>query len=58
MSCNYFFSRTQIPQAVGAAYSLKMDNISACVAAYFGDGSTSEVISAHFVYLFSVPILE
>ncbi|XP_030465334.2 2-oxoisovalerate dehydrogenase subunit alpha 1, mitochondrial-like isoform X2 [Syzygium oleosum] len=33
---------TQIPQAVGAAYSLKMDKKSACVAAYFGDGSTSE----------------
>lgn len=33
---------TQIPQAVGAAHSLKMDKRSACVAAYFGDGSTSE----------------
>ena len=34
---------TQLPQAVGAAYSLKMDNKDACVVAYFGDGSTSEV---------------
>ncbi|XP_030528873.1 2-oxoisovalerate dehydrogenase subunit alpha 1, mitochondrial [Rhodamnia argentea] len=33
---------TQLPQAVGAAYSLKMDKRSACVAAYFGDGGTSE----------------
>ncbi|KAF8026530.1 hypothetical protein BT93_F3117 [Corymbia citriodora subsp. variegata] len=33
---------TQLPQAVGAAYSLKMDKKSACVAAYFGDGGTSE----------------
>ncbi|MED6161137.1 hypothetical protein PIB30_057886 [Stylosanthes scabra] len=33
---------TQLPQAVGAAYSLKMDGKSACAVTYFGDGSTSE----------------
>ncbi|EXB40956.1 2-oxoisovalerate dehydrogenase subunit alpha [Morus notabilis] len=33
---------TQIPHAVGAAYSLKMDNKNACVVTYFGDGGTSE----------------
>ncbi|PSS17500.1 2-oxoisovalerate dehydrogenase subunit alpha 1 like [Actinidia chinensis var. chinensis] len=33
---------TQIPQAVGAAYSLKMDKKDACVVTYFGDGGTSE----------------
>ncbi|XP_059630602.1 2-oxoisovalerate dehydrogenase subunit alpha 1, mitochondrial-like isoform X2 [Cornus florida] len=33
---------TQIPQAVGAAYSLKMDKRDACAVTYFGDGGTSE----------------
>jgi len=35
--------RTQLPQAVGAAYSLKMDGKSACVVTFCGDGGTSEV---------------
>uniref|UniRef100_A0A453D7B4 Dehydrogenase E1 component domain-containing protein n=1 Tax=Aegilops tauschii subsp. strangulata TaxID=200361 RepID=A0A453D7B4_AEGTS len=34
---------TQLPQAVGAAYSLKMDKKKACAITYFGDGGTSEV---------------
>ncbi|XP_057830193.1 2-oxoisovalerate dehydrogenase subunit alpha 2, mitochondrial [Cryptomeria japonica] len=33
---------TQIPQAVGAAYSLKMDKKQACAVTYFGDGGSSE----------------
>ncbi|KAB1210551.1 2-oxoisovalerate dehydrogenase subunit alpha 2, mitochondrial [Morella rubra] len=33
---------TQIPHAVGAAYSLKMDRKKACAVTYFGDGGTSE----------------
>ncbi|XP_052188220.1 2-oxoisovalerate dehydrogenase subunit alpha 2, mitochondrial-like [Diospyros lotus] len=33
---------TQIPQAVGVAYSLKMDRHNACVVTYFGDGGSSE----------------
>ncbi|KAE9446510.1 hypothetical protein C3L33_21583, partial [Rhododendron williamsianum] len=33
---------TQLPQAVGAAYSLKMDGKDACVVTYFGDGGSSE----------------
>ncbi|XP_050878911.1 2-oxoisovalerate dehydrogenase subunit alpha 2, mitochondrial isoform X1 [Lathyrus oleraceus] len=33
---------TQLPQAVGAAYSLKMDGKSACAVTFCGDGSTSE----------------
>ncbi|GKV21612.1 hypothetical protein SLEP1_g31574 [Rubroshorea leprosula] len=33
---------TQLPHAVGAAYSLKMDKKDACVATYFGDGGSSE----------------
>ncbi|KAL0350392.1 UNVERIFIED_CONTAM: 2-oxoisovalerate dehydrogenase subunit alpha 2, mitochondrial [Sesamum radiatum] len=32
---------TQIPHAVGAAYSLKMDGRDACTITYFGDGGTS-----------------
>ncbi|XP_027363928.1 2-oxoisovalerate dehydrogenase subunit alpha 2, mitochondrial-like isoform X2 [Abrus precatorius] len=34
--------RTQLPQAVGAAYSLKMDGKSACAVTYCGDGGSSE----------------
>jgi 2-oxoisovalerate dehydrogenase E1 component alpha subunit len=34
---------TQLPQAVGVAYSLKMDGKKACVATFSGDGGTSEV---------------
>ncbi|PKA57134.1 2-oxoisovalerate dehydrogenase subunit alpha 2, mitochondrial [Apostasia shenzhenica] len=33
---------TQLPQAVGAAYSLKMDGKNACAVTYFGDGGTSQ----------------
>ncbi|XP_065882088.1 2-oxoisovalerate dehydrogenase subunit alpha 2, mitochondrial-like [Euphorbia lathyris] len=33
---------TQLPQAVGVAYSLKMDQKDACVVTYIGDGGTSE----------------
>jgi 2-oxoisovalerate dehydrogenase E1 component alpha subunit len=35
--------RTQIPHAVGAAYSLKMNKTNACAVTYFGDGGSSEV---------------
>ncbi|XVF39192.1 hypothetical protein PTKIN_Ptkin01aG0015800 [Pterospermum kingtungense] len=33
---------TQLPQAAGMAYSLKMENKKACVVTYIGDGGTSE----------------
>ncbi|KAK9216265.1 hypothetical protein WN944_008272 [Citrus x changshan-huyou] len=33
---------TQLPQAVGVAYSLKMEKKDACAVAYTGDGGTSE----------------
>lgn len=33
---------TQLPHAVGAAYSLKMDKKDACAITYVGDGGTSE----------------
>ncbi|GMI78356.1 hypothetical protein like AT1G21400 [Hibiscus trionum] len=33
---------TQLPQAAGMAYSLKMDKKDACVVAFIGDGGTSE----------------
>lgn len=39
----YFVSSTQLPNAVGAAYSLKMDKKNACAVTYFGDGGSSEV---------------
>lgn len=37
------YSSTQISHAVGAAYSLKMDQVNACTITYFGDGGTSTV---------------
>lgn len=58
--------RTQIPHAVGAAYSLKMDGKKACTITYFGDGGTSEVLeqvhlnrlnSLHNQYLLMVRFL-
>ncbi|KAL3513767.1 hypothetical protein ACH5RR_026484 [Cinchona calisaya] len=33
---------TQLPQAAGVAYSLKMDKKDACAVTYMGDGGTSE----------------
>ncbi|XP_022132554.1 2-oxoisovalerate dehydrogenase subunit alpha 2, mitochondrial [Momordica charantia] len=33
---------SQIPHAVGAAYSMKMEKKDACAVTYFGDGGTSE----------------
>ena len=47
--CSSFF-RTQLPQAVGVAYSLKMDKKDSCVVAYLGDGSSSEVYRMLVIY--------
>ncbi|XP_076915985.1 2-oxoisovalerate dehydrogenase subunit alpha 2, mitochondrial-like [Bidens hawaiensis] len=51
---------TQLPQAVGAAYSLKMDKKDACVVTYFGDGCSSEGdfhASLNFAAVMEVPIV-
>ncbi|KAI4307204.1 hypothetical protein L6164_030416 [Bauhinia variegata] len=51
---------TQLSQAVGAAYSLKMDNKSACVVTYCGDGSTSEGdfhAALNFAAVMEVPVI-
>lgn len=51
---------TQLPQAVGAAYSLKMDKKDACVVTYFGDGSTSEGdfhASLNFAAVMEAPVV-
>jgi 2-oxoisovalerate dehydrogenase E1 component alpha subunit len=51
---------TQIPQAVGAAYSLKMDGKQACAVAYFGDGAASEGdfhAALNFAAVMDVPII-
>lgn len=52
---------TQLPQAAGAAYSLKMDNKKdACVVAYLGDGCTSEGdfhAGLNFAAVMEVPIV-
>lgn len=51
---------TQLPQAVGVAYSLKMDKKDACVVTYFGDGSTSEGdfhAGLNFAAVMEVPVV-
>jgi TPP-dependent pyruvate/acetoin dehydrogenase alpha subunit len=46
---NFVNVSTQLPHAVGAAYSLKMDKKNACAITYFGDGGTSEVYIKNLV---------
>ncbi|WCJ43457.1 2-oxoisovalerate dehydrogenase subunit alpha 2 mitochondrial [Euphorbia peplus] len=51
---------TQLPQAVGVAYSLKMDKKDACVVAYTGEGATSEGdfhAALNFAAVMEVPIV-
>lgn len=51
---------TQLPQAVGVAYSLKMDRKDACVVTYFGDGGTSEGdfhASLNFAAVMEAPVV-
>ncbi|KAH7671045.1 2-oxoisovalerate dehydrogenase E1 component alpha subunit protein [Dioscorea alata] len=51
---------TQLPQAVGVAYSLKMDRKNACAITYFGDGATSEGdfhAALNFAAVLEVPII-
>ncbi|KAG7037275.1 2-oxoisovalerate dehydrogenase subunit alpha 2, mitochondrial [Cucurbita argyrosperma subsp. argyrosperma] len=43
---------TQLPHAVGVAYSLKMDRKDACAVTYFGDGGTSEVHTLNILFFF------
>ncbi|KAG7204223.1 hypothetical protein KM043_002053 [Ampulex compressa] len=46
---------TQLPQAVGAAYSLKRKGIDACVMCYFGEGAASEG-DAHAAFNFAATL--
>ncbi|KAK9058284.1 hypothetical protein SSX86_023124 [Deinandra increscens subsp. villosa] len=51
---------TQIPHAVGAAYSLKMENQDSCVITYFGDGGTSTAdfhAAMNFAAVMEVPVI-
>ncbi|KAK0577099.1 hypothetical protein LWI29_027779 [Acer saccharum] len=51
---------TQLPQAVGIAYSLKMDKKDACAVAYTGDGATSEGdfhAGLNFAAVFEAPVV-
>ncbi|KAE7998306.1 hypothetical protein FH972_002864 [Carpinus fangiana] len=51
---------TQLPHAVGAAYSLKMDRRNACVITYFGDGGSSEGdfhAALNFSAVMEVPVI-
>ncbi|EYU23737.1 hypothetical protein ABFS82_08G090300 [Erythranthe guttata] len=51
---------TQIPHAVGAAYSLKMDGRDACTITYFGDGGTSTGdfhAAMNFAAVMEVPVI-
>ncbi|GJU65098.1 dehydrogenase, E1 component, thiamine diphosphate-binding fold protein [Tanacetum coccineum] len=61
---NYFTNSaplaTQLPHAVGVAYSLKNDRKDACVVTYFGEGSTSEGdfhASMNFAAVLEAPIV-
>lgn len=47
-----FYVRTQLPQAAGVAYSLKMDGKDACAVAFTGDGGTSEVQYHSFIHIY------
>ncbi|KAI5650421.1 hypothetical protein M9H77_36426 [Catharanthus roseus] len=64
MKHNYFTVSspiaTQIPQAAGVAYSLKMDKKDACVITYIGDGGTSEGdfhAGLNFAAVMEVPVI-
>ncbi|XP_071689943.1 2-oxoisovalerate dehydrogenase subunit alpha 2, mitochondrial-like isoform X2 [Rutidosis leptorrhynchoides] len=51
---------TQIPHAVGAAYSLKMEKQDSCSITYFGDGGTSEGDfhgAMNFAAVMEVPVI-
>ncbi|XP_051139042.1 2-oxoisovalerate dehydrogenase subunit alpha 1, mitochondrial [Andrographis paniculata] len=51
---------TQLPQAVGVAYSLKMDGKNACAVAFVGDGATSEGdfhAALNFAAVMDAPVL-
>lgn len=51
---------TQLLHAVGAAYSLKMDNKDACTITYFGDGGTSTGdfhAALNFAAVLEVPVI-
>ncbi|KAI3697248.1 hypothetical protein L6452_30125 [Arctium lappa] len=50
---------TQIPHAVGAAYSLKMEKQDSCVIIYFGDGGSSTAdfhAAMNFAAVLEVPL--
>ncbi|KAH6773846.1 thiamine diphosphate-binding fold superfamily protein [Perilla frutescens var. frutescens] len=52
--------RTQLPQAAGVAYSLKMDGKEACVVAFTGDGGTSEGdfhVALNFAAVMEAPVM-
>ncbi|KAI5055615.1 hypothetical protein GOP47_0029581 [Adiantum capillus-veneris] len=51
---------TQLPQAVGAAYALKVDKAGSCAVTYFGDGGTSEGdfhAAMNFAAVLEAPVL-
>ncbi|XP_024983408.1 2-oxoisovalerate dehydrogenase subunit alpha 2, mitochondrial-like [Cynara cardunculus var. scolymus] len=51
---------TQIPHAVGAAYSLKMEKQDSCVITYFGDGGSSTAdfhAAVNFAAVLEVPVI-
>ncbi|KAL0709266.1 hypothetical protein Bca4012_016244 [Brassica carinata] len=51
---------TQLPNAVGAAYSLKMDGKDACAVTFFGDGGSSEGdfhAAMNFAAVMEAPVL-
>lgn len=53
---NIYYLATQMPQAVGAAYAMKLrTNNDACVVCYFGEGAASEG-DAHAAFNFAATL--
>jgi pyruvate dehydrogenase E1 component alpha subunit len=51
---------THVPHAAGLAWGLRLRNLSACAAVYFGDGATSEGAfheGANFAAVFGAPLV-
>ncbi|KAH6761992.1 thiamine diphosphate-binding fold superfamily protein [Perilla frutescens var. hirtella] len=54
------YVRTQLPQAAGVAYSLKMDGKEACVVAFTGDGGTGDGdfhVALNFAAVMEAPVM-
>ncbi|KAH6812098.1 thiamine diphosphate-binding fold superfamily protein [Perilla frutescens var. frutescens] len=52
------YVRTQLPQAAGVAYFLKMNGKEACVVAFTGDGGTGDFhVALNFAAVMEAPVM-